>query len=367
MLNVKRVVIKVGTSVLLDKEKKISTDMVRNLAKQVKTIKDKGIESIIVSSGAIASGMETLGLKKKPKEIEKRQALASVGQIKLMKMYMDAFEKEKLKIGQVLLTHEDIKSKSRCLNLMNTLNSLLSMNIVPVINENDALSFKEIRFGDNDNLSALIAQISSSDLLMLLSDVDGLCDKDPQKYPDACIISVVNKIDDKIEKLATGTRSEKSIGGMVSKLEAAKKAGCYGIPTRIVRGDIENIAWRVIKGENIGTLFQPEAKLARNKWWTAFAFKVKGKVWVDEGAEGALVHNGKSLLPSGIATVEGDFSRGECIELNNMSGQVIAKGITNYSSSDINKIKGLKSVDIEKKLGYKYAEEIVHRDNMVII
>jgi len=367
MLNVKRIVLKIGTSVLLDKEKNISMDMVGKLARQVRTIKEKGIDTIIVSSGAIASGMEALALKKKPKEIEKRQALASIGQIKLMNMYMDAFEKERLKIGQVLLTHEDIKSKTRCLNLMNTLNSLLSMKIIPVINENDALSFKEIRFGDNDNLSALIAQITDSDLLVLLSDVDGLCDKDPQKYPDARIISVVEKIDDKIERLAFGTTSEKSTGGMVSKLEAAKKAGRYGIPTRIVRGDIENIALRVINGEDIGTLFQPESKIGRNKWWSAFAYKIKGKVWLDEGAKNAILYNGKSLLPSGVVKIEGDFSRGDCVELHNADGQTIARGITNYSSTDVNKIKGLKSVDIERKLGYKYAEEIVHRDNMVVI
>ena len=334
MLNVKRIVLKIGTSVLLDKEKNISMDMVGKLARQVRTIKEKGIDTIIVSSGAIASGMEALALKKKPKEIEKRQALASIGQIKLMNMYMDAFEKERLKIGQVLLTHEDIKSKTRCLNLMNTLNSLLSMKIIPVINENDALSFKEIRFGDNDNLSALIAQITDSDLLVLLSDVDGLCDKDPQKYPDARIISVVEKIDDKIERLAF---------------------------------DIENIALRVINGEDIGTLFQPESKIGRNKWWTAFAYKIKGKVWLDEGAKNAILYNGKSLLPSGVVKIEGDFSRGDCVELHNADGQTIARGITNYSSTDVNKIKGLKSVDIERKLGYKYAEEIVHRDNMVVI
>ena len=367
MLNVKRIVLKIGTSVLLDKEKNISMDMVGKLARQVRTIKEKGIDTIIVSSGAIASGMEALALKKKPKEIEKRQALASIGQIKLMNMYMDAFEKERLKIGQVLLTHEDIKSKTRCLNLMNTLNSLLSMKIIPVINENDALSFKEIRFGDNDNLSALIAQITDSDLLVLLSDVDGLCDKDPQKYPDARIISVVEKIDDKIERLAFGTSSEKSTGGMVSKLEAAKKAGRYGIPTRIVRGDIENIALRVINGEDIGTLVQPESKIGRNKWWTAFAYKIKGKGWLEEGAKNAILYNGKSLLPSGVVKIEGDFSRGDCVELHNADGQTIARGITNYSSTDVNKIKGLKSVDIERKLGYKYAEEIVHRDNMVVI
>lgn len=367
MYNIKRVVIKIGTSVLLDKDKRISIDMIEGLAGQIRKIKDKGVEPIIVSSGAIACGMEILNLKKKPKEIEKRQALASIGQILLMKMYMETFKKEKIKVGQVLLTHEDIKSKSRCLNLMNTLNTLLSMNIVPVINENDALSFEEIRFGDNDNLSALIAQISNADLLLLLSDVDGLFDKDPKKYPNAQIIEVVKKIDDKIEKLAEGTRSEKSIGGMVSKLEAAKKAGYYGIPTKVVRGDVENIILRIFKGEEIGTMFLADKKLTRNKWWTAFAFKIKGKILIDKGAEHAVVHNGKSLLPSGITKVEGDFSRGECVEVSNIDGAIIAKGIANYSSSDISKIKGLKSIDIEKKLGYKYAEEIVHRDNMVLV
>jgi len=367
MINVKRIVIKVGTSVLLDKGNKVSADMIGKLARQIKKIKEKGISPVLVSSGAIACGMEALNLKKKPKEIAKRQALASIGQILLMKMYMEAFEKEKIKTGQILLTHEDIKSKDRCLNLMNTLNMLLAMDIIPIINENDALSFKEIKFGDNDNLSALIAQISDADLLLLLSDVDGLFDKDPNKYSGAHIINVVQKIDDKIEKIAGETRSEKSTGGMVSKLEAAKKAGSYGIPTRIVRGNLENIILRIIKGEEAGTLFLADKKMTRNKWWTAFAYKIKGKIHIDKGAEHAIVNGGKSLLSSGIINVEGDFSRGECIEVDAAGDAIIAKGITNYSSSDINKIKGLKSIDIEKKLGYKYAEEIVHRDNMVLI
>jgi len=367
MHKIKRVVIKIGTSVLLDKEKKININMVRNIARQVRRIKNEGIEAIVVSSGAIACGMESIGLKKKPKEIEKRQALASVGQIILMKMYMDTFQRDRMKVGQVLLTHEDIKSKDRCLNLMNTLNTLLSMKIVPVINENDALSFKEIRFGDNDNLSALIAQITNADLLLLLSDVEGLFNKDPKKHSDARIISVVKRIDEKIEKTAGGTKSEKSTGGMVSKLEAAKKAGYYGIPTRVVMGDVKNIIWKAIKGEDVGTLFLPERKMARNKWWTAFAFKVRGRIHLDRGAENAVTRAKKSLLPSGVTGIEGDFARGDCIELDNMDGKVIGRGITNYSSADIDKIKGLKSVDIEKKLGYKYAEEVVHRDNMVVI
>ena len=365
--NVKRVVVKIGTSVLLDQENHVSIGKIEKIAKQVKALKDKGIEVAIVSSGAVACGMETVNIRKKPKEIEKRQALASIGQVSLMKMYKETFERAKMKVGQILLTHEDIKSKTRCLNLTNTMNALFSMDIVPVINENDALSFKEIKFGDNDNLSALIAQICNADLLLLLSDVEGLYERDPNKYPKARMIEVVPKIDASIERLAEGTKSEKSIGGMVSKLEAAKKAGCYGICTRIVHGGVENCITRTIKGEQIGTLFLPEKKLGRTKWWTAFAFKPKGEVRVDKGAEEAILHHGKSLLPSGITMMEGDFKRGECIEVANEHGDVIAKGITNYASSDILRIKGLKSTEIEKKLGYKYAEEVIHRDNMVII
>lgn len=363
----RRLVVKIGTSVLVDENKKISTDKIKDIARQIKAIKAMNIDSVIVSSGAIACGMETVGLTKKPKEIAKRQALASIGQVLLMKMYRENFEKEQMKVGQILLTHEDIKNKVRCINLMNTLDTLLGMGIVPVINENDALSFTEIKFGDNDNLSALIAQITDADLLLLLSDVEGLFDRDPNEDPQARMIPVVKKIDKDIEKTATGTGSEKSVGGMVSKLEAAKKAGWYGIPTRVVLGTRKNIILDVVNGESIGTLFLPERKLARKKWWTAFAFKPKGVLWIDEGAEKAVVHNGKSLLPSGIVRTDGAFTSGECIEMKNARGIVIARGITNYSSSDVEKIKGLKSADIEKKLGYKYTEEIIHRDNMVVI
>ncbi len=181
------------------------------------------------------------------------------------------------------------------------------------------------------------------------------------------MIHIVRKIDEDVEKLADGTRSEKSTGGMVSKLEAAKKAANYGISTRIVHGNIENVVGRVLSGEEIGTLFLPGKKLTRKKWWTAYAFKVRGRILVDLGAEEAILHRGKSLLPSGIVDAQGDFRRGECVEMADGRGTVIARGIANYSSSDINKIKGSKSVDIEKKLGYKYAEEVIHRDNMVIM
>lgn len=365
--SIRRVVVKIGTSVLVDKNKKISPPKIKEIARQIKQARERNMEIIIVSSGAVACGMETLGFEKKPKEIAAKQALASVGQVLLMRMYREHFEQLDIKVGQVLLTHEDIKSKTKCINLMNTLNALLKMGIVPIINENDALSYKEIKFGDNDNLSALIAQMADADLLLLLSDVEGLFERDPNEDPNAKMIPVVRKIDKEIEQVATGTGSEKSVGGMVSKLEAAKKAGCYGIPTRVVLGTKKDIILKVLDGKPEGTLFLPERKLARRKWWTAFAFKPKGTVWVDEGAERAVVHNGKSLLPSGVVKADGHFTSGECIEMKNLSGKVIAKGIINYSSSDVERIKGLKSIDIEKRLGYKYTEEIIHRDNMVVI
>lgn len=367
MSTVRRVVLKIGTSVLVDKDNRISKARAEDFARQIKAVKDRAIEVIIVSSGAVGCGMETIGLKRKPKEVAKKQALASIGQIVLMHMYMDAFAKVGLTASQILLTHEDIKSRSRCINLMNTFDTLLSMGIVPVVNENDTLSFKEIMFGDNDNLSALIAQITSADLLILLSDVEGLFEKDPKQHPDARMIKTVRKIDDRIESLAQGTTNEKSVGGMKSKLEAAKKAGKYGIPTRLVKGDVEDVVPRVLAGEDIGTLFKATKKLTRKQCWIAFAFKAKGKVFIDDGAQNALLTKGKSLLPSGIVKLEGDFARGDCIEVADLKSNLIARGIANYSSTDIGKIQGSKSVEIERKLGYKYTEEVVHRDNMVIL
>jgi glutamate 5-kinase len=367
LLDVRRVTLKIGTSVLLDSEHRVSSVKAEGFARQIKAVRELGIDVIVVSSGAIACGMEAMGLVKKPKEMAKKQALASVGQGLLMKIYMEAFARVGLKVSQILLTHEDTKSRSRCLNLLNTIDTLLAMGVVPIINENDTLSFKEIMFGDNDNLSALIAQITNTDLLLLLSDVDGLYDKDPNRFPGARLISTVRKIDEGVEKLANGTRSEKSVGGMVSKIEAAKKAGHYGIPTRLVRGDATDVVMRVLRGEEAGTLFLAKRRLPRKKCWIAFAFKTKGKVWVDEGAEGAITSRGGSLLPSGITRVEGDFARGECVEISNKSGKVVGRGIANYSSSDVSQIKGSKSVEIEKKLGYKYTEEVIHRDNMVVL
>ena len=362
-----RVVIKIGTSVLLDDEKKISSGKIRDIARQVKKARDAGCEVIIVSSGAVSSGMETIGITRKPKEIAKKQALASIGQVLLMKMYRENFEKKDMKVSQILLTHEDIKNRTRCLNLTNTLDTLLRMDVVPVINENDALSFTEIKFGDNDNLSAMIAQIASADLLLILSDVEGLYDRDPNRHPDAKMIPVVRKIDEGIEGSAAQSISEKSVGGMISKLEAAKKAGMYGIPTRVVLGGKKDVILNVIAGKQVGTLFLPGRKLARRKWWTAFAYKAKGALWLDGGAERAIVLNGKSLLPSGVVRIEGHFASGDCIEMKSPSGTTVAKGIANYSSSEMDRIKGLKSLNIEKELGYKYTEEVVHRDNMVLI
>ncbi len=363
----RRVVLKIGTSVLLDEENRISSARAEDFARQIKTIKDQSVEVIIVSSGAVGCGMECMGLRRKPREMAKKQALASVGQIVLMHMYMDAFARFGLTTSQILLTHEDIKSRSRCINLLNTVDTLLSMGVVPIVNENDTLSFKEIMFGDNDNLSALIAQIMNADLLVLLSDVEGLFDKDPKRHPNARMIRTVRKIDEGIEALATGTDSEKSVGGMTSKLEAAKKAGNYGIPTRLVKGDEKDVLPRLMAGEEIGTLFAARKRLSRKKCWIAFAFRPRGKIAIDSGAQKALLDQGRSLLPSGITGIEGDFSRGECVDVIGGDKRLIARGMVNYSSSDIDKIKGSKSIEIERKLGYKYTEEVIHRDNMVLL
>ncbi|MCS7281538.1 MAG: glutamate 5-kinase [Desulfobacterota bacterium] len=367
MTKISRLVVKVGTSILTDKLGRINPQKIKDIARQIKKVKEMGVDPLVVTSGAIACGMELLGINRKPKEIGKKQALASVGQVILMSLYSHAFKEHNLHIGQILLTHEDVKDKDRCLNLTNTLNTLLSLGIIPVVNENDALSFREIQFGDNDNLSATIAQIVNADLLLLLSDVDGLYEKNPKKYPGANLVKVVKKIDERIWSIAEGTESEKSIGGMLSKIEAAKKAGLYGIPTRIVSGDTEEVIVRVVLGEELGTLFLPERKLSRKKWWTAFAFRTKGKIWIDDGAEKAIKENGKSLLPTGVLKVEGDFSRGDCVEVVNIKGVLISKGIVNYGSHEIDLIKGLKTIEIEQKLGYKYTEEVIHRDNMVIL
>lgn len=367
MSDIKRVVLKIGTSVLLDEENRISAAKAEDFARQIKAVTDRSIQVICVSSGAQACGMESIGLKKKPKEMARRQALASIGQVVLMRMYMDAFAKVGLTASQILLTHEDIRSRTRCINLLNTIDALLDMGVVPIVNENDTLSFKEIMFGDNDNLSALIAQITTSDLLVLLSDVEGLYEKDPKHHADARMIRTVKRIDKDIEALAQGTSSETSVGGMTSKLEAAKKAGHYGVPTRLVKGDVEDVIPRLLAGEEIGTLFVAKKRMTRKECWIAFAFKTKGSISVDQGAEKALLSSGKSLLPSGIVDVGGHFARGECVDITDGETKVIARGIVNYSSSDINKIKGSKSVEIERKLGYKYTEEVIHRDNMVLL
>lgn len=363
----RKIVVKIGTSVLLGADGRISFSRAEDFARQIRAVRDRSVDVIVVSSGAQACGMERVGISKKPREMARKQALASIGQVVLMGMYMEAFAKVGLTASQILLTHEDIRSRTRCINLMNTIDAVLDMGVVPIVNENDTLSFKEIMFGDNDNLSALIAQITSSDTLILLSDVEGLCEKDPKRHPGARVIGTVKRIDREIEALAQGTASEKSVGGMRSKLEAAKKAGHYGIPTRLVKGDVKDVLPRVVDGEDVGTLFLARKQMTRKECWIAFAFRSKGRIVVDQGARAALLDAGRSLLPSGIVGVEGEFARGECVDIADGQKNSIARGIVNYSSSDIGKIKGSKSIEIEKKLGYKYTEEVVHRDNMVLL
>ena len=277
MSDIRRMVLKIGTSVLLDEQKRISRARMLDFARQIKAVRDRSVDVILVSSGAIACGMETVGLKRKPREMARKQALASIGQVALMAMYMEAFAQAGLKASQILLTHEDTKSNARCINLLNTIDALLAMGVVPVINENDTLSFKEIMFGDNDNLSALIAQITSADLLVLLSDVEGLYEKDPKRNPGARIIRTVRRFDERDRGFAQGTGSEKSVGGMTSKLEAAKKAGHYGIPTRLVSGGIKDVVLRTAAGEQIGTLFAAAKRMTQEEVLDRLRLQAEGE------------------------------------------------------------------------------------------
>jgi glutamate 5-kinase len=363
---VRRLVLKVGSRVLTAKGRILSQAVFDRLAREVSAAKKKGYEVVIVSSGAIAAGMARLGLLEKPKSMPQKQASAAIGQSALMWNYERAFSFFGEKVAQVLLTRDDLSNRNRYLNARNTLLTLLSLGVIPIINENDTVVVEEIKFGDNDNLSALVTNLVNADLLIILSDIDGLYDRDPRLHKNAKLIPLVHQVTNELEKKASGTLSPFSIGGMVTKLQAARKAALFGIPTVLANGMEEEILERILRGEDVGTLFTSEVnKLTSRKHWIAFTLEPLGKIIVDEGAKKAILQKGKSLLPSGVLAAEGKFSLGDPVVLVDIHGQDFAKGLTNYGSSEINKIKGLKTTEVEGKLGYKYSDEIIHRDDLV--
>ncbi len=363
-----RIVIKIGSRVLTADDGGLDTAFLDSLALEIAGLRKKGCEVVVVSSGAIAAGICKLGLRQRPKTIPQKQATAAVGQSKLMQAYEESFSRQDLKVAQILLTGDDLANRLRFLNARATMDALLSYGVVPVINENDTVVVDEIKFGDNDTLSALVTSLVEANLLIILTDIDGFYDADPRTNPDARLVPLVRAITRKVEQAAAGSGSSVGTGGMLTKIAAAKRAGRYGVSTLIINGRKPGTLARALAGEEVGTLFLPSGEsLNRRKHWIAYTLRPRGKIFVDTGALVALSRNGKSLLPSGVGRVEGDFERGSCVRVCGLDGAEFARGIVDYSRQEIEKILGCKSSEIETILGYRYGDEIIHRDNLVIL
>jgi glutamate 5-kinase len=362
----RRVVVKVGSNVLTARQG-LNIPVMRSIAGQISRLMEAGREVILVSSGAMASGLKKIGLERRPDGLPQRQAVAAVGQAGLIMEYEKAFERHRLKAAQILLTSEDLSSRKRYLNARNTLNTLLDWKIVPIINENDTVSVEEIKLGDNDNLAAMITLLMDADLLVILSDIDGLFTRDPRTEPDAELIPVVGVITKSTEKAAGSIAGPLGTGGMMSKINAARKVNSAGVPMVVAKGDKPDILVRLFDGEAHGTYFVPRRhKLTRRKCWIAFSLKPKGILTIDAGACTAVTRRGKSLLASGIVGVQGEFTVGAPVEFQAPGGEAVGVGLVNYGAADIRRIMGLRSQHISQVLGHKPYDEVIHRDNLVI-
>ena len=366
--SVKRVFIKIGSGALTTKEG-LNLGVINALSKDISHLMEKnGLEIILVSSGAIASGIKKMGYSQRPQSISQQQAAAAVGQSTLMLAYEEAFKTYEKKVAQILVTRDDLTNRKRYLNTRNTLFTLLHWKVIPIINENDTVVVDEIKFGDNDNLSAMIANLAAANLVINLTNIDGFFDDDPRVNKDAHRISVVEKVTSKIEKTASSIPGSLGKGGMESKIKAARHVAMCGIPTIIANGTKKNIIRDIFEGREEGTLFLPQSiPMKSRKHWIAFAKSPKGKIMVDRGAENALIRKGKSLLPSGVIAVYGRFIMGNSVIVMNQQKRSLAVGLVNYQSADVEKIMGLKTSEIEEILGYKHYDEIIHKDNLVLI
>jgi len=363
---VRRAVVKAGSGVLTGRDG-LNRKVINNLTNDICGLREKGIEVILVSSGAIASGIRKIGLPKRPVSISEQQATAAVGQSSLMMAYEKAFGRHGQMVAQILITRDDLNHRRRYLNARNTIFTLLSWGITPIINENDTVVVDEIKFGDNDNLGAMVTNMTESQILINLTDIDGLFDKDPRIYKDARLIRVVDKMNKEVIRYAGSIPGFLGTGGMASKIKAARKVNLAGIPVIIANGRRQGVLRRIFMGEEIGTLFIPQDTiLCGRKRWIAFTKSPKGNLIIDQGAVEALTKRGKSLLPSGIKEVRGSFSLGDSVILMDEKGLEIGAGMVNYTSGDIKKIMGLKSTYIESRLGFKHEDEVIHRDNLVI-
>ncbi len=366
LAGVRRILVKVGSAVLTG-EDGLELDIIEQLVADIAALRERGFQIVLVSSGAIASGKHRMGIEGKLKSIPQKQAAAAVGQGRLMRVYSNAFGKHGLFVGQVLLTMSDITDRKRFLNIRNTLFTLMDWGVITIINENDTVAVDEIKFGDNDHLAAMVANVIEAHLVINLTSTEGLYDQNPSATKKAKLIPIVTELTPEIEAVATEEATPVGMGGMKSKVQAAKKVTASGIPYIIAPGRRTGILQEILDGKETGTLFLPSTEhLNSRKYWIAFTLRSRGRIFIDDGAKEAIVRDGKSLLPTGVTQVEGDFVLGDPVSCVDALGNTIAKGLVNYSADEIRKIMGLKTAKIEQVLGYKDYDEIVHRDNLAV-
>ena len=369
-LRYRRIVVKVGTNVLTAGTDRLDLEVMAALVGQVARLHKEGAAVLVVTSGAIAAGRHRLGVSRDRRGMPFRQMLAAVGQSDLMQAYQELFASHEITVAQTLLTRRDLADRQGYLNARNTLLGLLELGVAPIINENDVVAVDEIegaKIGDNDNLSALVANLVDADLLVLLTDQAGLYTADPRRDANAHLIPRVERIDAEIERLAGGTRG-RGVGGMATKLQAARLALAGGTPVVIADGREREVLIRLAWGEELGTFFPSSVdRMESRKRWMVAGLSVRGRIAVDAGASRALREQGRSLLPAGVSDVEGDFERGDAVAITDDDGQRIACGIANYSAQEILRIRGVRSDRIEGVLGHHYGGEVVHRDNLVLL
>jgi len=362
----RKILIKVGSAVLTGADG-LDLKIIDSLVEEMTQLSSQGYAVVLVTSGAIASGKNRLGITGKLKSMPEKQAAAAVGQGRLMRVYSKAFEKNGIYVAQILLTMSDLTDRQRYLNIRNTLSTLQQWGVIPIINENDTVAVDEIKFGDNDNLAAMIANVIEADVFINLTNTPGLYDCDPALSGKAKLIPLVSALTGEIEAIATATTSSVGTGGMKSKVLGAKKVIACGIPCVIAPGKRKKVLADILAGKEIGTLFLPESqRLTSKKYWIAFTLHSRGRLTIDDGAKKALTEKGRSLLPSGITAVEGTFSLGDPVSCVDSEGAVIAKGLVNFSAEEIRKIMGLKTAKIEQVLGHKDYDEVIHRDNLAV-
>ncbi len=364
---VRTIVVKVGSRVLCDEDHSLNTTRIAHLVKEISALHDHGYSVVLVTSGAIGVGMGVLGYPNRPTELAEKQACAAIGQIRLMQRYADLFESHSKITAQILLSGEDFRDKRRFHNIRNTMSTLLGKGIIPIVNENDTVATEEIKVGDNDKLSADVAQFLEADLLILLSDEEGLYDKNPKSHANAKLFHVVERVSKEILQMGENRPGSKvSVGGMRSKLNAIKQVTESGTPVILTRGvQVRLLAW--VQGRGAGTLFLPKAiPVGRKRRWLAFVSKAKGQILLDSGAIRALQSRPSSVLAAGIRKVDGSFSQGDIVELCNLEGEALGRGRTAYSSSEISLILGQKSHRIQEILGRKGPGVVVHRDHLVV-